>query len=117
MNLYERALMDGPSIDTPCCAFCGRRFPLERHHVIRRSAGGSNGPTIVCCGFGSNLRDANGRILCHGAIHHHMLHVRLVDGKWWYLRTAEPTKYERALEMDGWKPLRRMDIEEIESPF
>ena len=108
MNLLETELMKGPSIETETCAFCGRSHPLNRHHIVRRSAGGGDGPTVVCCGFGSNLRDADGRYYCHGLLHAHMLHVRLVDGEWWYLRTKEPTKYEKALEMDGWLPLRKV---------
>lgn len=108
MNLLEAELMKGPSIETETCAFCGRAYPLNKHHIVRRSAGGGDGPTVVCCGFGSNLRDADGRYYCHGLLHAHMLHVRLVDGEWWYLRTKEPTKYEKALEMDGWLPLRKI---------
>ena len=107
MNLYEKSLMEGPSIETPYCAFCGRAFPLNAHHIVRRSAGGSDGPTVICCGNGSNLRDADGRYYCHGLIHHHMLHLRWTGDSWECLRTSEPTKYEKALAMDGWKPLPR----------
>lgn len=100
--------MEGPSIETETCAFCGRAQPLNRHHIVRRSAGGEDGPTVVCCGLGSNLRDADGRYYCHGLLHAHMLHLRIVDGEWWYLRTKEPTKYEAALGMHGWIPLRKV---------
>lgn len=97
--------MEGPSIETACCAFCGRSSPLNRHHIVRRSAGGEDGPTVVCCGSGSNLRDANGRYYCHGLLHAHMLHLKWDGGEWWFLRTDEPTKYDKALEMDGWSRL------------
>lgn len=31
-------LMDGPSVETPYCCVCGARWPLNRHHVVKRSA-------------------------------------------------------------------------------
>lgn len=99
--------MEGPSIETDTCAFCGRPSPLNRHHIVRRSAGGGLGPTVVCCGFGSNLRDADGRYYCHGLLHAHMLHLRWDGDRWYYLRTEEPMKYDRALASDGWQPLVR----------
>lgn len=112
MNLLEEALMHGSDVHAdesfPCCVVCGSPFPhIERHHVVFRSQGGEDGPTLdLCSAGGNNLRDARGRITCHGAAHHRMLHFRLVDGQWWYMRTREPTKYERALEMPGWRPLQ-----------
>ena len=41
---------------------------------------------------------------CHGKLHSHKLHLRYTDG-WEYLETDEPTKYQTALNMEGWKPL------------
>lgn len=76
-------------------------------------------PTITLCGFGNNLRDADGRYYCHGLAHHRMLHFRWVlaparfqedngmaqmgGGHLEYIRTDGPTKYAEALEMQGWK--------------
>ena len=37
--------------------------------------------------------------------HWHTLHLRYEGGRWEYLETDEPTKYEKALAMDGWRPL------------
>lgn len=106
MNEYQKALMNGPSIDTGNrCAICGRHGRVERHHIVPRSAGGTEGPTVSLCGHGSNLSDGSGRMWHHGAAHHHMLHFRFDGREWWYLVTAEPTKYERALGMDGWEPM------------
>ncbi len=112
MNLLERALMDGPDVHAddafPCCVVCGSPYPhIERHHVVFRSQGGGDGPTLdLCSAGGNNLRDDRGRVTCHGAAHHRMLHFRLVNGQWWYLWTQEPTKYDKALAMRGWIPLR-----------
>lgn len=36
---FLRPLMDGCSVETPFCCVCGRTYPLNRHHVVRRSAG------------------------------------------------------------------------------
>lgn len=112
-------LMEGPSVETPRCAVCGRAAPLNRHHVVRRGAGVlyRNGvevpkPTIVLCGSGN----ASG---CHGLAHQNRLHFRwrraewrtgphqvaLGSGHWEYLLCDEPTSYLDALAMDGWRPL------------
>ena len=121
-----RPLMDGVSVIAPRCAVCGRARPLNQHHVVRRGAGRlyRNGvevpkPTITLCGSGN----ASG---CHGLAHANRLHFRWVPsdavrggfgryprmengegGHWEYLLAAEPVSYQRALEMDGWVPLRR----------
>jgi len=97
MNELLRPLMSAPSIDTPYCPFCGKRA-TQRHHIVARSQGGTNGPTVNVCGLGN----ASG---CHGRLHSHTLHLRYIDG-WEYLETDEPTKYQTALEMDGWRKLR-----------
>lgn len=104
--------MFGRSVRIDHCSVCGRGYPLEQHHVVRRSAGNLfvNGkklekPTLTLCGFGNNLTDADGRFYCHGLAHAGMLHFRVVDGEWEYIRTEEPVKYSRALQMEGWKPL------------
>ncbi len=129
---FLRPLMAAPSVESPCCAVCGRPGPLERHHIVRRSAGRlyRNGvevpkPTVTLCGFGNNLRDADGRPYCHGLAHAGMLHFRWVpsdavgDGFGNYLRQGggdgghleyllldEPADYLSALSMGGWRPLR-----------
>ena len=122
-------LMRSPSIKLDHCAVCGRPAPLEQHHMVFRSAGEMyvNGirkphPCISLCGFGNNLKDADGRYYCHGLAHHRMLHFRWIDAKpqlpdmngganfgtghLEFLVTDEPTKYADALEMDGWKRIR-----------
>lgn len=114
-------LMDGASVDTPYCCVCGRSgVPLNRHHVVRRGAGKlyRNGievpkPLLTLCGSGN----ASG---CHGLAHQNRLHFRWVRGgstygckadngagHWEYLLLDRPTKYADALEMGGWRPLRR----------
>lgn len=119
---YLKPLMMGYSIDTPYCAVCGKAYPLNRHHIVKRSAGKmyKDGveipkPTIMLCGSGNTSG-------CHGLAHQNRLHFRWVEedtsagdwygthvkgGHWEYLITDEPTKYLKALEMDGWKPIRR----------
>jgi len=98
--------------NSPCCIVCGRREPLNRHHIVPRSAGElyENGKKVrkvcaVLCGFGSNLKDADGRYYCHGRAHHRMLHFRNNGGRMEMLETEEPTDYLSALEMDGWEPV------------
>lgn len=110
-----RPMMGKPSIRWTCCAICGRTYPLNKHHIVRRSAGkmfDEDGreiekPTITLCGFGNNLKDADGREYCHGLAHHNRLHFRWnEDVNWWeYLITEEPVKYSKALEMEGWRML------------
>ena len=45
---------------------------------------------------------------CHGKLHSHTLHVRYENG-WQYLETSQPTKYQDALAMDGWRNLEGTD--------
>lgn len=97
MNEHDARLMQGPSIETLRCPFCGR-MTQNRHHIVPRSRGGSKGPTVTVCGFGN----ASG---CHGKLHGHTLHLDWRDGAWWYLDSGEPTKYHEALGKDGWKRL------------
>lgn len=122
-------LMRAPSVRLGHCAICGRPAPLNQHHMVRRGAGAlyRGGvevpkPTITLCGYGNNLRDADGRYYCHGLAHHQMLHFRWVDddparpgepgahaagaGHIEYIRTAEPTDYQTALGMEGWRRVR-----------
>ena len=123
---YLRPLMDGITVRTPYCAVCGRTQPLDQHHIVKRSAGklyrhGAEvpKPTVTLCGFGNNLRDADGREYCHGLAHANRLHFRwvqteqpregyyltyMIGGHWEYLKTDEPVKYSEALKMDGWLP-------------
>lgn len=100
-------LMEGPSIKTDHCMICGRTWPLNQHHVVRRSAGqlwrGGKRlpkPTVTLCGSGN----ASG---CHGLAHQNRLHFRVAGGWWEYLITDEPTGYADALGADGWRPVRR----------
>ena len=96
MNELQKVLFNAPSIETEYCPFCGKPA-TNRHHIVPRSQGGSKGATVTVCGMGN----ASG---CHGLIHAHRLHMRFIEGRWEYLKT-EPMKYEKALEMEGWKPL------------
>jgi len=96
MNELDRAMMGAPSIESPYCPFCGRPA-TNRHHVVLRSQGGGDGPTVTVCGFGN----ASG---CHGKFHRRLLHLRYRDG-WEFLETSEPTKYQVALDMEGWRKL------------
>ena len=123
-------LMLAPTLIAGRCFICGRYSPLNQHHYVWRSWGRfyRQGrevpkPTITLCGFGNNLKDSHGRYYCHGLAHHRMLHFRwhqaevtpkagfksevaLGGGHLEYIITEEPTKYEEALQMDGWKRIR-----------
>ena len=104
MNELQKALFDAPSIATSLCPFCGKRA-TNRHHIIPRSQGGHNGPTVDVCGMGN----ASG---CHGKLHNHTLHLRYKGG-WEFLETDEPTKYQDALAMDGWHKVFTFDEFEL----
>ena len=101
MNLYDQALMDRPSVETDVCCICGIRLATERHHVIPRSRQGHAGPTVTVCGWGNTSG-------CHGLLHSHKAHLRYTD-RWEVLLTEEPVKYEKAIEMEGWRPLYGQD--------
>lgn len=97
MNELQKALFSAPSIESETCPFCGR-LATNRHHIVPRSAGGENGATITVCGMGN----ATG---CHGRLHNHTLHLKYENGLWYFLATKEPTKYQDALSMEGWRLL------------
>lgn len=61
---WLRATMAAPSYESRACPVCGSPGPLERHHLVRRSQGGSKGPTVTLC------HD------CHMAVHAQRLHIR-----------------------------------------
>lgn len=112
-ELYQ-PLMELPSMHEDKCVICGRTYPLEQHHPVFRSQGElyKDGrkvkkPTLTLCGIGNVLCDENGTLYCHGAAHHRMLHFKNVGGAWAYLRTKDPMKYQRALELDGWQLIDR----------
>lgn len=112
LPLYLQPLMSAPSIRLPYCAVCGRSQPLEQHHIVRRGAGKLydegkevEKPTITLCGFGNNLKDADGREYCHGLAHANRLHFRMQDGRLEFIILETPTKYMEALEMEGWRLL------------
>lgn len=73
MNELQRALFGAPSFHAERCPFCGRPA-TNRHHIVPRSQGGTDGATIDVCGAGN----ASG---CHGKLHAHTLHLRYCDGK------------------------------------
>lgn len=120
-------LMSAPSIRLDRCAVCGRRSPLNQHHIVRRAAGKLYRagrevpkPTVTLCGMGSVLSDADGHLYCHGLAHANRLHFRWVPeegprggagshrsmgGHLEYLVLDEPAPYIEALEMDGWRKL------------
>lgn len=117
-------MMGKPSIDNAArvCCICGKPA-TDKHHIVRRGAGKLvlNGrevkkPTVRLCGDGN----ASG---CHCLAHANRLHFRWAEtvcadkssgyittgGHWEYLLLVVPTKYQTALEMDGWKPVRSLD--------
>ena len=128
-------MMEGVTVKAGHCLVCGRVWPLNDHHVVWRSWGEvidekgkkAKKPTITLCGDGNNLHglapDGTRVTWCHGKAHHRLLHFRWVKaapygseqerranpaktgGHWEYLETEEPTKYQEALALDGWRPL------------
>lgn len=106
MNELQKTLFSAPKIVASECPFCGRPT-TNRHHIIPRSQGGHDGPTIDVCGMGN----ASG---CHGKLHQHLLHLRYT-GEWEYLETKEPTKYQDALAMDGWRSLKGCGLDRLDA--
>lgn len=107
-------LMDAPDLTPGYCIVCGMTSPTEKHHPVKRSAGEMidpitgkkrRKPVFELCGFGNNLRNANGRLYCHGMAHANMLHFRNDRGCVEYLACDDPTRYADALESDGWRPI------------
>lgn len=98
MNERQKRLMKAPSIEASCCPFCGRPW-AERHHVVPRSAGGEQGPTITVCGFGNSSG-------CHGLLHSHRLHLDYTDEGWVFLLTEKPMKDHEADQLKGWRKIR-----------
>lgn len=82
------------------CRVCGHTGDTELHHIVPRSRGGHDGPVVELCGFGNNLRDADGRLLCHGLAHAHRLHFKVECGELWFLLTPTPEKDVSGY--DGW---------------
>lgn len=131
MPIYLRPLMRGCSVKLNWCAVCGSTYPLNQHHVVKRSAGkmyDCHGvelpkPTITLCGSGNTSG-------CHGKAHAHKLHFRWVDtdvkdrsqgfgfatirgGHWEVLETPEPMReFEASQVEDGWRPLRGQEDRE-----
>lgn len=112
MPEYLRPLMGLRSTKSDRCEVCGRRYPLNQHHIVFRSQGQLHDPegnrmpkpTITLCGFGNNLRDAEGRYYCHGMAHHHMLHFRNNNGRRECLVTEKPVNEWDALKIEeGWR--------------
>lgn len=106
-----RPMMGRPSVKADRCLVCGAASPLDQHHVVPRSAGKAydetgrelRKPTVTLCGPGN----AGG---CHGLAHGRKLHFRWAEGKnneghWEFLLTPNATKYQDALELDGWRRL------------
>lgn len=100
--------------ESPCCVVCGRARPLNRHHIVFRSAGelyegGRKLPKalVTLCGQGSNLYGASPdgtRVMyCHGRAHHKMLHFRNDRGRLEYIELDAPMDYLDALEEEGWE--------------
>lgn len=95
MSLQDQELMRAPSCAPGFCVICGRSQHTS-HHVVPRSRGGHKGPVVHLCGHGTAGH--------HGMAEDKKLHFRYTD-RWFYLITKQATKYQDALELEGWRPL------------
>lgn len=93
---YQMQFVGKPSVKRDTCPFCGRPA-TEQHHIVPRSQGGGDLPTVSVCGWGNTSG-------CHGLFHQHKLHMRW-DGGWQWLYTREPVKETVSWELPGWRPL------------
>lgn len=98
---WLRGAMSGTTSVTPWCQVCGSTDGLEQHHVVRRSQGGKDGPTLTLCRR------------CHADVHAQRLHLRWkavgTGGHWEWLR-AEGKTFELACDpaLEGaWRPVGR----------
>lgn len=69
------------------CFRCGRiitvSVPSNCHHRLGGGHGTDECPNrITLCGFGNNLRDADGREWCHGWVHQNSRAARAEDAGW-----------------------------------
>lgn len=101
MNARQAKLMNAPNWETTLCPFCGKRFQ-SRHHVVYRSQGGTNGPTITVCG----TDNVSG---CHGLIHQGFLHLDYSNKRWTFLRTSKACSDSEADLKSGWRALVNWD--------
>lgn len=95
MNEYQRKLMAAPSLNGLLCCVCGR-LAQNRHHVVPRSQGGSDGPTVPLCGLGN----ASG---CHAKAHANRIHFRYENGHWELIETPVGMKREKAVRFGTWR--------------
>ena len=90
--------MTWPTIRQPYCGVCGK--PTEaQHHIVYRSQGGHDGPTISVDGRGNEDPTT-----CHGALHRHDLHMRYDAKHGLYYFTASE-RYAPIIE----RRIRRVD--------
>lgn len=90
MNLLLAPMMHAPRLTPGYCCICGGPR-VEKHHPVRRSQGGTNGPVLDLCPRH------------HRKAHAMELHFRWADG--WECIETPACKYDTALEMDGWRRL------------
>jgi hypothetical protein len=96
MNLIQLELMSAPSFAPGHCVVCGAPYPTE-HHPVPRSAGGHDGPVLHLCGDGTRG--------CHGLAEAHKLYFRYDFALyvWKWLKLPQALKYDRALDLPGWR--------------
>lgn len=104
-------MMGAPNIETDVCPFYGWNYGyehcpnfqkgtmarIERHHIVPRSQGGQDGPTITVCGWGNMAH-------CHKLLHQHVIHLHWTGDEWLWVMTP-PCKHEKALQFSGWSPI------------
>ena len=105
MNLDKRKLLGAPDLALDCCAVCGRKWPLNNHHVIFRSAGNvfdEDGkalrkPVVTLCGSGN----ASG---CHKKAHDHSIEFDYDEARcMWKWRRKGATAWHVCHGQELWK--------------
>lgn len=112
MDDYQRALMDCPSVPRqPYCPVCGKTVALTEHHVVPRSQGGKDGPTIYLCGDGTTG--------CHGLAEDNRLHFRYDEEvqRWEWVLFDAATRYDLAVFSGRYAPLHIYNPYADEVPF
>lgn len=94
MNQDDARLMSAPSLpDSPFCCVCGDTYKVERHHVVRRSQGGTDGPTLpLCDGCHDQLHD-RGTLTFDYIPFEGWVYMWLPDGEW--TACTEYNEYEQ----------------------
>ena len=104
LNEYDKSLIKAGSRKFAFCVWCGKKKEHD-HHIVYRSHGNKDITVSLCSE-------------CHGLVHAHLLHFKLVEDfgnnvrKLYGVMSDYPIKIQDSFDLDGW-----VDIDEKISKF